>query len=356
MNNATQAEQTTAGKIFISYRRDDDPSAAGRVSDGLASRFGQANLFIDVDNLLAGQRFDVELAKALAACDVLIAVIGQRWMDLLKTKNTSGDRDYVREEIAAALQRQIVVIPVRVGREGQLPLLPRAEDLPADIRDLILYQKSDVTHERFGRDIGELIEAIAVVQWSKRPTRVLPLGRWGWLATTAASVVIVFALAYFTGVPMQWSRSPAIVLGPNATPIATADNNRSEQVAKVKAEAETNRLADAAAQARREQEDRQRKEAAAKAKVEEESQLGSSLLDKLTLQAITENSLERRGFKRGLLETRGFAKGRADRPICMVNSNVGTCKLEAFFGGNTRTTSSAIRVIRLTKQWCIVAV
>jgi hypothetical protein len=66
-----------AGKIFISYRRDDDPAAAARVRDGLAGKFGNANLFIDVDDLFAGQRFDDELAKALAACDVLIAAIGE---------------------------------------------------------------------------------------------------------------------------------------------------------------------------------------------------------------------------------------------------------------------------------------
>ena len=53
------------GKIFISYRRDDNPDAAARVRDGLAGKFGKANLFIDVDDLLAGQRFDEELAKAL---------------------------------------------------------------------------------------------------------------------------------------------------------------------------------------------------------------------------------------------------------------------------------------------------
>jgi hypothetical protein len=80
-------------------RRDDDAAAAARVSDGLASRFGKANLFIDVDSLYAGQRFDEELATALAACDVLIAVIGQRWMDLLKAKITSGERDYVRDYV-----------------------------------------------------------------------------------------------------------------------------------------------------------------------------------------------------------------------------------------------------------------
>ena len=56
-------------------------------------------------------------------------------MNLLKTKASSGDRDYVRGEIASALRRKIVVIPVRVGREDQLPPLPRAKELPPEIRD-----------------------------------------------------------------------------------------------------------------------------------------------------------------------------------------------------------------------------
>jgi formylglycine-generating enzyme required for sulfatase activity len=208
-----------AGKIFISYRRDDDASAAARVSDGLALRFGKANLFIDVDNLFAGQRFDEELAKALSACDVLIAVIGQRWMDLLKAKITSGERDYVREEIAAALQRRIVVVPARVGREGQLPGLPRAEDLPADIRDLVLYQKQDVTYERFGRDIGELIEAITVVRRSKRPEHPVPRAPWGWVGAMSAGVLaITYFGAYYLGVPVPWPGSPAFT-NPNPSQI-----------------------------------------------------------------------------------------------------------------------------------------
>ena len=119
-----------AGRIFVNYRRDDVPGDARGVRDGLAAKFGKSSVFMDVDNLLVGQRFDVELAKALDACDVLIAVIGPRWMDLLTTRTASGERDYVREEIAAALKRNIVVIPVRVGREGSMPALPRADDLP----------------------------------------------------------------------------------------------------------------------------------------------------------------------------------------------------------------------------------
>ena len=109
---------TWPGRYFISYRREDDPAAAARVRDALAARFGKANLFMDVDSLSARQRFEDELAKALAACDVLIAIIGPRWMDLLKARGQmSGVRDFVRDEIALALKRKIMVVPVRVGRE-----------------------------------------------------------------------------------------------------------------------------------------------------------------------------------------------------------------------------------------------
>jgi TIR domain len=106
-------------RIFISYRRDDVAGDARGIRDGLAARFGRGSVFMDVDDLLAGQRFDEELAKALDACNVLIAVIGPRWMDLLRAKMSSGELDYVRAEIAEALRRRIAVIPVHVGRAGQ---------------------------------------------------------------------------------------------------------------------------------------------------------------------------------------------------------------------------------------------
>ena len=159
------------GKIFVSYRRDDDPNGAARVRDGLAATFGKANVFMDVDNLIAGQRFDEELAKALAQCDVLVAVVGARWMELLKARRTGGEFDYVREEIAEALSRKLVVIPVRVGREGSMPPVPRIDELPRNIREIVLHQKHDVTHERFGRDIAELIDAIATIRRTHRPPR-----------------------------------------------------------------------------------------------------------------------------------------------------------------------------------------
>jgi hypothetical protein len=179
------------GKIFISYRRDDVPGDARGVRDALAAKYGKSSIFMDIDNLLAGQRFDEELAKALAACDVLVAIIGPRWMGLLKTKSASGERDYVREEIAQALKRGVVVIPVRVGRDGQMPPLPRSEELPDEIRNLVLFQKQDVAHEHFGRDIAELIEAIR-----KSGVRAVALPRvrpavFRWVAVGAIGALVV---------------------------------------------------------------------------------------------------------------------------------------------------------------------
>lgn len=200
-------------KIFINYRRDDVPGDARSIREALAARFGKANVFMDVDNLLAGQRFDIELDKALAQCGVLIAVMGPRWMDQLTARARSGDRDYVREEIAVALRRGITVIPVRAGREGAMAPVPQPDALPADIRDLVLHQKQDVAHERFGRDIAQLIEAIDVIQNGGRTPR-----RWGRIAAGFAAVLVAAGLGFaLSGGP--WPGRPSNVESAQPAPI-----------------------------------------------------------------------------------------------------------------------------------------
>jgi hypothetical protein len=52
-----------------------------------------------------------------------------------------------------------------------MPPLPRREELPDDIRDLLLYQKQDVAHERFGRDAAELAKAIIAVRRAREGDR-----------------------------------------------------------------------------------------------------------------------------------------------------------------------------------------
>ncbi len=184
------------GKVFISYRRDDVPGDARGIRDALAKRFGKSSVFMDVNNLFPGERFDEEIAKALAASDVLIAIIGPRWMDLLKAKAASGEPDYVCKEISQALKRRITVIPVRVGREGKMPPVPAPVDLPRDIRDLSFHHKHDVAQERFGRDVDELV--LVLRRWLGSP-----MHKWRAIGV-AAVLAIVGTVIYLEGPPIHW--------------------------------------------------------------------------------------------------------------------------------------------------------
>ena len=102
-------------KIFISYRRDDSAGHAGRVHDRLALEFGSDLLFMDVDAIPLGVNFIKVLREEVAKCNVLLAVIGPHWLDISDedgNRRLDNPNDFVRVEIAAALQRDIPVIPI----------------------------------------------------------------------------------------------------------------------------------------------------------------------------------------------------------------------------------------------------
>jgi hypothetical protein len=187
-------------KIFVNYRRDDAPGDARGVHAALAAEFGRSNVFMDVDNLTAGQRFDKELMKALRSCDIFVAIIGPGWMESLIARNYSKGLDHVREEIREALQSGIAVIPVCIGHDGRMPSLPRPDDLPSDIRNLVLHQKHDIRHEHFARDMAELVTAIRNLRGGE------PRGMsWSWFAWAAALCLVVGTiLAFQTELSRFW--------------------------------------------------------------------------------------------------------------------------------------------------------
>ncbi|MFN0219883.1 MAG: SUMF1/EgtB/PvdO family nonheme iron enzyme [Hyphomicrobium sp.] len=205
-------------KIFINYRRNDVKSDAARIRDRLASMFGEASVFMDVENLQAGQRFDLALNKQLAECDILLAVMGPRWLELFHERQASGEGDFVREEIATALKREIPVFPVMVDHTP----MPRKDDLPEDMRKLVLHHKHDVSHEQFSRDMDGLAAAI-------RKTLNAPLsgsGSTGRVGQIAAGLVSLFlaggAIAHYAGLTPPWATpagvTTASTLGPAAKP------------------------------------------------------------------------------------------------------------------------------------------
>src|ERR1700729_1083735 len=102
-----------AGKLFISYRRDDSAGHAGRVRDRLEREFGRDLLFMDVDTIPLGLNFVKVLREEVEKCDVLLAVIGPSWAaipDKQGNPRLNDSNDFVRIEIATALTRDIPVI------------------------------------------------------------------------------------------------------------------------------------------------------------------------------------------------------------------------------------------------------
>lgn len=166
-----------AGGIFISYRRDDSRHAAGRLVDRLAQTFRRDQLFMDVDTIEPGLDFLKVIDDRVAACDVMLAVMGPGWVD---ARDETGQRrldnpdDFVRREIEAALARDVRVIPVLVDGAS----VPRASELPDSLQPLVRRNAVRLTHERFGADAGDLASSLAKVV-SK------PAGS-GWFSRTAS--------------------------------------------------------------------------------------------------------------------------------------------------------------------------
>ena len=144
-----------AGKIFINYRRADAPDSAGRLDDVLEDAFSREVVFKDVDSIALGDDFEAVLGREVAACDVFLAVIGPRWLELIEAR-ARDPKDFVRVEIRAALTEGKRVIPVLVqGAE-----MPPPGRLPDEIRPLANRNAISLRPERFKGDARGLITSL----------------------------------------------------------------------------------------------------------------------------------------------------------------------------------------------------
>lgn len=149
-----------AHRIFVSYRRDDAAHVTGRIHDFLASRFGAANVFMDVDSVAPGEDFVRKIGDTIAMCDLFLLVIGPGW---LTARTADGRRridltgDFVRIELSAALTRGVKIVPVLVDGAQ----MPRQEDLPEDVAQMVRHNAVFLGHATFRRDMEALAAGVA---------------------------------------------------------------------------------------------------------------------------------------------------------------------------------------------------
>ena len=169
---AKPASSGAGPKLFISYRRDDSASAAGRIYDRLAAYFGRDTMFKDVDDIPFGQNFEHIIVNAIQQSTVILVLIGPQWATLANARGRRLDdpQDPVRLEVETALRRGAPMIPLLV--EGAAA--PNVATLPPSIRPLFAQDPLQARNDPwFDGDMSQL--ATTLSQWL--PLRAGPAAR-----------------------------------------------------------------------------------------------------------------------------------------------------------------------------------
>jgi hypothetical protein len=154
----TESARGASGRIFVNYRRGDTAYAAGWLYDRLAERFG-GQVFKDVDSIEPGEDFVEKITHAVASCDVLLALIGDRWLTITDadgTRRLDNPDDFVRLEIEAGLTRDVRVIPILVAGTS----MPDASDVPTSLAKLVRHQALVLSPSHFNADLSPLLRAL----------------------------------------------------------------------------------------------------------------------------------------------------------------------------------------------------
>jgi hypothetical protein len=145
-------------KIFFNYRRADFPDFVERVRDWFALRYGRDSVFMDSDTIPPFTPFADYIRERVRDCDVLVAFIGPRWLEILRERERQpDDPDYVRIEIKLALDEGKPIAPICI--KGARP--PRNQDLPPDLRPMLEYNVAFLESGRhFLDNIEPLLDAL----------------------------------------------------------------------------------------------------------------------------------------------------------------------------------------------------
>jgi TIR domain len=142
-------------RIFINYRRGDTSSNASRLCEWLGERYGEEQVFMDVDAIEPGLDWARAIENAVGSADLVLAMIGNDWVAELKRRSAEED-DFMRYELETALNRDIRVIPVLV----QGAKMPKTAELPESLSSLTRRQAFEIRDERFRFDKEELFRRV----------------------------------------------------------------------------------------------------------------------------------------------------------------------------------------------------
>jgi pterin-4a-carbinolamine dehydratase len=152
----TRGEVTDGKHVFVSYRRDDAASEAGRIADALRLHLGHDAVFMDTSSIVAGTRWPDALRAAVDTARTVVLVIGPEWVrvaDEWGRRRIDQEDDWVREEVQFSLARGKHLVPVLV-RGADLP--PKTA-LPEDIGPLDECHYLEIRRDFWDHDVKLLL-------------------------------------------------------------------------------------------------------------------------------------------------------------------------------------------------------
>jgi hypothetical protein len=162
-------------KIAISYRRADTDVMAGRIRDRLAQRYGEDAVFMDIDDIPFGKDFRVHIFEAVVQSDILLVIVGPRWLGAGRGGNRriDSETDFVRLEVETALSNAVPIILVLAGSAR----MPQPPQLPESLTNFAFLNAAPVdTGRDFHQHMERLIRSIDQTLSDRRVTNPATLG------------------------------------------------------------------------------------------------------------------------------------------------------------------------------------
>lgn len=206
------------GRIFVSYRRADDPFGAGLVAAVLRDRFGDDGVFLDTWVLNRRGNPESGLCQGLDGSAVVLALIGRRWEARLGARDpgaTATERDWVAWELREAALRGLPVVPVFLRRSRLL-----GEDVPDELHDVLDGQGVAVRQGSLHDDIERLITALAEIDGTPAAgPATMPIGDDSQMVAVAVDAM----LRHVVPVPQQRMRNRQLLVTTCATVLGRQD-------------------------------------------------------------------------------------------------------------------------------------
>lgn len=211
--------------IFVNYRQTrhvgDDrvlcehAQLVEAIVERLGRHFGRDRVFLDTEMRLSA-RYPTELRARLAASELVIAVIHDRWLVDLRDRAARPEPDWVRFELATALADGKHVLPVLIGSSG----LPGGPDLFEfeDLAELALRQAHRIRFGHWRQDLDRLIQQAELVVApdalpEPREEATRPERRWHGIAAAAVlGLLAPYTAARLLDTAPPWLVAIAIVL------------------------------------------------------------------------------------------------------------------------------------------------